>query len=585
MVQVTGFDVAHNHNVSESTYNNHASNRRVEDPDVLAFVDELQAAGSKPKLIVQYRPKKKTGKHVTLRDKRNMVTKLKEKRKGGATTEERLETVLQELCETRGNRATVFVDDNKTAKTITMQTRQMRRWFKVFSEILLVDATHNTNESRYKLFWFMVNDVYGHCQYVHHSLMENESNECLSDAIRSFKFNNPSWEKIKVIVIDKDLGELELLEKEFERCEGHSYIRTEMAKSEYGGPTSFDKDEVEDAVDMMRLVLTAVEYTKYLKYLYFLLDDVHLKDSDAIPEPGHPFLKYFMRNWDSMKERWALYARSDVPHLGNHTNNRLESSWGHLKEVLKPEMALDECVNSLMFLQTVAEMDYAKRITEVGQMRYDGADEQLKKLVREVSPHAHRMVEQQYRVAVDRKTHYEQEQINSQLYLLRGTDESSSAFHVNTARYRCSCVFMKTTLLPCRHVRYWRLMNDKSAVPIHYIEPRWKLSSKLNQAPFEEDVPDEIFACTTFQMRESAMTGRRHEVLNGSTKYKHALERGRSIADIMSRNETFVFGEMMNALEKFEEIVKDGAVHLSDVKATGSTRYRSWRRWSFCRII
>ncbi|ETP29552.1 hypothetical protein F442_21323 [Phytophthora nicotianae P10297] len=127
------------------------------------------------------------------------------------------------------------------------------------------------------------------------------------------------------------------------------------------------------------------------------------------------------------------------------------------------------------------------------------------------------MVEQQYRVAVDRKTHYEQEQINSQLYLLRGTDESSSAFHVNTARYRCSCVFMKTTLLPCRHVMYWRLMNDKSAVPIHYIEPRWKLSSKLNQAPFEEDVPDETFACTTFQMRESAMTGRRHEVLNGST--------------------------------------------------------------------
>ncbi|ETL25360.1 hypothetical protein L916_20773 [Phytophthora nicotianae] len=182
-----------------------------------------------------------------------------------------------------------------------------------------------------------------------------------------------------------------------------------MAKSEYGGPTSFDKVEVEDTIDMIRLAPTAVEYTKYLKYLYFLLDDVHLKDSDAIPKPGHPFLKYFMRNWDSMKERWAFYARSDVPHLGNHANNRLESSWGHLKEVLKPEMALDEC------------------------MRYDGADEQLKKLAREVSPHAYRMVEQQYRVAVDRKTHYEQEQINSQLYLLRGTDESSSAFHVNTA--------------------------------------------------------------------------------------------------------------------------------------------------------
>ncbi|KAG6961637.1 hypothetical protein JG688_00008979 [Phytophthora aleatoria] len=36
----------------------------------------------------------------------------------------------------------------------------------------------------------------------------------------------------------------------------------------------------------------------------------------------HPSLSYLMRNWDSMKERWALYARSDIPHLGNHTNNR-----------------------------------------------------------------------------------------------------------------------------------------------------------------------------------------------------------------------------------------------------------------------
>ncbi|KAG6942130.1 hypothetical protein JG688_00018301 [Phytophthora aleatoria] len=79
----------------------------------------------------------------------------------------------------------------------------MRRWFKAFPEAMLVDATHNTNEWRYKLFSFMVNDVYGHGQYVYHSLMENESAECLTDAIDSFKFHNTSWEKIKVIVIEK----------------------------------------------------------------------------------------------------------------------------------------------------------------------------------------------------------------------------------------------------------------------------------------------------------------------------------------------------------------------------------------------
>ncbi|OWZ02190.1 ABC transporter, partial [Phytophthora megakarya] len=127
MVRVTDYDVRHNHAVSKATYQNHVSNRQVQDSTLLAFVDELQAAGAKPKLMMQYL-RKKTGKNVTLRDVHNLV----------------------------------FVDEAKPAQTITMQTRQMCRWFKIFPEALMIDATHNTNESRYKLFSFMVNDVYGH---------------------------------------------------------------------------------------------------------------------------------------------------------------------------------------------------------------------------------------------------------------------------------------------------------------------------------------------------------------------------------------------------------------------------------------
>ncbi|KAG2820143.1 hypothetical protein PC113_g22641 [Phytophthora cactorum] len=378
MVRVTDVDVTHKYKVSRAQYGNHASNRRVEDPVLLAFVDELHAAGSKPKLIVQYL-RKKTGKNVLLCDVHNRVAKMKEKQRGYATAEERLEAVLRRVG-----------------------TRQMRRWFKAFPEAMLVDAMHNTNEWRYKLFSFMVNDVYSHSQYVYHSPMENESAECLTDAIGSFKFQNTMWEKIKVIVIDKDVGELGVLEKQFPGvriilCHFHlkKYIRTEMVKSEYGGPSSFDRDQVEDAVYMMRLAASPEEYTKYLKYMYFLLDRAHLRDSAAIPEPVHPFLKYFIRNWDSMKERWALYARSDVPHLGNHTNNKLESLWAHISNILRADMALDECVDTLMFLQAVAEMEYSKKTMDVGQMRYDGADAELKKRPREVSPYAYRLIEQQ----------------------------------------------------------------------------------------------------------------------------------------------------------------------------------------------
>ncbi|KAG6942132.1 hypothetical protein JG688_00018303, partial [Phytophthora aleatoria] len=113
-------------------------------------------------------------------------------------------------------------------------------------------------------------------------------------------------------------------------------------------------------------------------------------------------------------------------------------------------MALDECVDTLMFLQAVTEMEYSKKTMDVGQMRYDGADAELKKHPREVSPYAYRLIEQQYWSSKDRKLHYEVEELHPRLSVLTG-DDPTSAYHVDTAQYHCSCVFMRTMLLPWRH--------------------------------------------------------------------------------------------------------------------------------------
>ncbi|KAG2928469.1 hypothetical protein PC117_g14306 [Phytophthora cactorum] len=94
----------------------------------------------------------------------------------------------------------------------------------------------------------------------------------------------------------------------------------------------------------------------------------------------------------------------------------LEASWGHIKEILKPEMPLDECVDELIFLQAVAEMDYSKKMTAVGYMRYQGADAELEQLLREVSTHAYRQIEQQYWIAKDRTTHYKMNAVTSDMY-------------------------------------------------------------------------------------------------------------------------------------------------------------------------
>ncbi|KAG6956595.1 hypothetical protein JG688_00011356 [Phytophthora aleatoria] len=79
-------------------------------------------------MIMQFL-RRQTGKNVALRDVPNLVSKLKEARRGQTKTEDRLELVLRNFCRGKGNTATIYVNDNKLAQTITFQTQQMRRFF------------------------------------------------------------------------------------------------------------------------------------------------------------------------------------------------------------------------------------------------------------------------------------------------------------------------------------------------------------------------------------------------------------------------------------------------------------------------
>ncbi|ETL81828.1 hypothetical protein L917_17927, partial [Phytophthora nicotianae] len=72
----------------------------------------------------------------------------------------------------------------------------MREMFKRFPEVLLIDATHGTNVSKYKVFSFMTHDAFGHGQYVQHAVVQNEGYETLLTAIETFKKHNPDWTKV-----------------------------------------------------------------------------------------------------------------------------------------------------------------------------------------------------------------------------------------------------------------------------------------------------------------------------------------------------------------------------------------------------
>ncbi|KAE9144650.1 hypothetical protein PF004_g33070, partial [Phytophthora fragariae] len=90
----------------------------------------------------------------------------------------------------------------------------MKRLFKAFPEVILVDSTHNTNVNRYKLFCFVVHDVFGKGQYVHHALVDSEHKDNLRRVMGIFKANNPDWAKIQVVMTDKAIHEKDVLREE-----------------------------------------------------------------------------------------------------------------------------------------------------------------------------------------------------------------------------------------------------------------------------------------------------------------------------------------------------------------------------------
>ncbi|KAE8952616.1 hypothetical protein PF011_g32654, partial [Phytophthora fragariae] len=92
-----------------------------------------------------------------------MLQRMKTKENAGLSDAQRAFAVLDGFCGQDGyNSAEVLVDsDTNVARVLTFQTAKMKRLFKAFPEVVMVDSTHNTNENRYKLFSFVVHDVFG----------------------------------------------------------------------------------------------------------------------------------------------------------------------------------------------------------------------------------------------------------------------------------------------------------------------------------------------------------------------------------------------------------------------------------------
>lgn len=62
-----------------------------------------------------------------------------------------------------------------------------------------------------------------------------------------------------------------------------------------------------------------------------------------------------------------MYRRQNLPHFKNHTNNRLESFFGKLKDSIDGSMGMSSCVKALLACDRRKENEYKCRLSRIGR--------------------------------------------------------------------------------------------------------------------------------------------------------------------------------------------------------------------------
>ncbi|OWY94429.1 hypothetical protein PHMEG_00035844 [Phytophthora megakarya] len=199
-------------------------------------------------------------------------------------------------------------------------------------------------------------------------------------AVAHFKRIHPTRiDRLRVIVVDKDLNEIKVLESNFPKarvlvCHFHviKYLKEKRSKPEYEMISMDDASQVDAAIHAMVYAEFEENYRTSYESLEGICDRVGLQD----------FFRYFKKNWDASQERWVLYHRAKLPHFKNHTNNRLENFFGKFKEAVDRSMSIAGRIKALVAYDRRKENEYAYRLARIGVLVNSNFDEEMSNVLR-----------------------------------------------------------------------------------------------------------------------------------------------------------------------------------------------------------
>ncbi|XP_065886150.1 zinc finger SWIM domain-containing protein 3-like isoform X3 [Dysidea avara] len=451
-LEVKSLCLEHSHDLSQELFNHLPQQRRLpkEVKEKAAKLLEMKANNK----LVQQTLCQETGKVILLKDLANINNTRKRQE-----TRNDLNATVNLLTDKYGASVEVFCNKDNEFRGLFFQDLQMREAFDAYPEIVFVDATYKLLQLGVPIYLFLCEDSNGLSEVVGVAMLVTEDADGMQWMVDAFKKYNSRWEKIRVVMADKDIGEQDVLKKclpsaKILICLFHTLrsFRREISCDKLGISSGARTVSLE-LIQKMAYAKSEAEYNSL--YVQFQRD------------APKQVLEYFDECWHPIKDEWVMGIAACSGTFLNTTNNRLESINGKLKQVISRNSSLEEFISHFFVILTAlrTERDHKAAVmfqkTKVQPFSQGSPESEYTKLL---TLYASTLVLKQLELAKKVKEIKE----DNGRYIVQ-TSEGERTVSLE----KCACGFYSSICLPCRHIFALRIKLGKPLYDPTVCEQRW----------------------------------------------------------------------------------------------------------------
>ena len=377
----------------------------------------------------------KTGKLITLKDVENI------KRQNSVDgTVDSLVNELGVIMEADPNCSLALdLAEDGMLQCLWFQLSDMKSTFRLFPEVLFMDATYKITSNNMVLLTLMVMDGNGHGQPVAYSFMSNETKVSFTFALdQLIHHSGLAADSIKTVILDKDSSEIAAVEESLPSadiiiCRFHvlKYLKQMLYEKL---PKCEQRQEAEKVIKSLVYAKSEEAYKDALAGLYAI-------------SGAESFAVYFLKNWDSCKSRWVRYLIEKKVNLDCFTNNHLESHNQKIKGMLNHKMTLATSITELVRLANHKSSEsrqanvYASIKTALS---HTFPEDDF--FTQHLTDFAAQAVRNQLAKSRDKKLKVAASDVTGIVIVSLDADTS---YRVNTSDNSCSCQRVNSKLVPC----------------------------------------------------------------------------------------------------------------------------------------